>query len=224
MIINIKTDYEGEEPFNIVEKLRSIAQSYYKDKYYLAGETVSTYDLMDTVTQDMVRVNLLAIGAVFIVLVITMRSISLPIILVLAIETAIWFNLSLPYYMDTPLFYIGYLIISSIQLGATVDYAILMTERYLEFRKEFNKKDAVAKTISVVMVSILTSGTVMTAVGFFLGYMTSHGILSQLGMLLGKGTLCSLAIVIFVVPGLLYIFDSIAIGKKLRKSSSNKNI
>ena len=208
----------------MVEKLRSTAQKYYPDKYYLAGESISTYDLMDTITADMVKVNLLAIGAVFLVLAILMKSISLPAILVLAIETAIWFNLSLTYYSETPLFYIAYLIISSIQLGATVDYAILMTERYLDFRKEFKKKEAVPKTISIVMVSILASGSAMTGVGFFLGGFTSHGILSQLGILLGKGTLCSLAIVVFVVPGLLYIFDSLIVKEKNTRSYSSEEI
>ena len=224
MIITVKADLEGKETFNIVENVRSTAEKYYPGSYYLAGESVSTYDLMDTVTQDMVLVNLLAIGAVFIVLAITMKSISVPIILVLAIETAIWFNLSLPYYMDTPLFYIAYLIISSIQLGATVDYAILMTERYLDFRNVFDKKESVVKTISVSMVSILTSGTVMTVVGFLLWKMTSHGLLSQLGMLLGKGTLCSLFIVVFVVPGLLYVFDKLVVKRKNEIESSDEMI
>lgn len=214
MIITVKADLEGEEPFSIVEDVRSIADKYYPGSYYLAGQSVSTYDLMNTVTQDMILVNLLAIGAVFIVLAITMKSISIPMILVLAIETAIWFNLSLPYYMDTPLFYIAYLIISSIQLGATVDYAILITERYLDFRNVFDKKESVVKTISVSMPSILTSGIVLTVVGFLLGKMTTHGLLSQLGILLGKGTLCSLFIVVFVVPGLLYVFDRLAVKRK----------
>ena len=89
-----------------------------------------------------------------------------------------------------------------------------MTERYIDFRKKLYKKDAIKKTVSVVMVSILTSGTVMTGVGFFLGYVSSHGILSQLGMLLGRGTICSLGIVVFVVPGLLYVFDSFILRKK----------
>lgn len=209
MVLNVKTDYEGEETFGVVEKIRNIAKEYYPDKYYLAGESVSTYDLKQTVTEDMIKVNFIAIGSVFLVLLLSMKSISIPIILVTSIETAIWFNLSLPYYMDTPLFYIAYLIISSIQLGATVDYAILMTDRYMEFRKDFDKKTSIRKTISKVMVSILTSGTVMTAMGFFLGGMTTHGVLSQLGYLLGKGTICSLVIVIFVVPGLLYLLDKL---------------
>ena len=224
MVITVKSDYEGEEAFKLVEEIRNIAKEYYGDKYYLAGSTVSTYDLMDTVTADMVSVNLLAIGAVFLVLAITMKSISVPIILVLAIETAIWFNLSIPYYMNTPLFYIAYLIISSVQLGATVDYAILMTERYLDFRKEFNKKESVVKTVSVSMVSILTSGTVLTAVGLLLGYMTTHQLLAQLGRLLGKGTICSLVIVIFVIPGLLYIFDGLVVKKNKIKKAEGLDI
>lgn len=209
MVLNIKTDYEGEEAFDVVEKIRKTAEKYYPDKYYLAGESVSTYDLMKTVTDDTLKVNFIAIGAIFLVLLLSMKSISIPIILVIAIETAIWFNLSIPYYMDSPIFYIAYLIISSIQLGATVDYAILMTDRYMEFRTEFDKKTSIEKTISAVMVSILTSGTVMTVMGFLLGGMTTHGVLSQLGYLLGKGTLCSLIIVIFVVPGLLYSLDKL---------------
>ena len=168
---------------------------------------MSTYDLMNTVTSDMMKVNLLAIGAVFIVLLITMKSISLPVILVLSIETAIWLNLSFPYFTDNAIFYIAYLIISSIQLGATVDYAILMTDRYMEYRVKMPKKKAVIQTVSSCAVSILTSGSALTVVGFLLGYISSHGLLAQLGIFLGRGTLCSLGIVMFVLPGLLYLCD-----------------
>ncbi|MGN1129955.1 MAG: RND family transporter, partial [Ruminococcus sp.] len=107
MIINVDADYEGEETFDLVEKVRQIANKYYPDSYYLAGEGVSTYDLMNTVTADMLKVNLVAIGAVFIVLLLTLRSISLPIILVLSIETAIWLNLSCPYFAGSEIFYIA---------------------------------------------------------------------------------------------------------------------
>lgn len=207
MVITVDAEYEGEKTFNLVENIRSTAQQYYPDEWYLAGEGVSTYDLMDTITADMVKVNLVAIGAVFVVLLITMRSVALPAILVLSIETAIWINLSIPYFKGSTIFYIAYLIISSIQLGATVDYAILLTDRYKGFRESMNKKEAIVNTISAVTVSILTSGSVLTVVGFLLGAISTHGVLSQLGYFLGKGTLCSLAVVLFVLPGLLYIFD-----------------
>lgn len=214
MVISLDVEYEGTETFALVEKLRKIAEDYYPGSWYLAGQGVSTYDLMDTVTQDMEKVNLIAIGAVFAVLVLSFRSISLPVILVLTIETAIWINLSIPYYSGKPLFYIAYLIISSIQLGATVDYAILFTDRYREKRECLGKKESIVETIADVTASILTSGTVLTVVGFLLGIISTHGLLSQLGYLLGKGTICSVIAVFFVLPGLLYVMDRLFIKKK----------
>ena len=172
---------------------------------------------MKTVTADMVKVNLVAIGAVFLVLLFTMKSLILPVILVLSIETAIWINLSIPYFNDQTIFYIAYLIISSIQLGATVDYAILMTDRYKEMRQTCARKEAVIQTISAVSVSVLTSASVLTVVGFLLGFFSTHGLLSQLGYFLGKGTLCSLEIVLFVLPGLLFLFDKLIVQKKKPK-------
>lgn len=214
MVLSVDVPYEGEETFALVEQVRNIAQKYYSDTYYLAGEGVSTYDLMETVTDDMVKVNLMAIAAVFIVLLLSLRSISLPIVLVLSIETAIWINLSIPYFMDTTIFYIAYLIISSIQLGATVDYAILMTDRYKENREMMNKKAAVIQIISDVTVSILTSGSVLTVVGLLLGYITTNQLLGQLGIFIGRGAILSLIIVLFVLPGLLYLFDPLIIRKR----------
>ena len=214
MVISVDADYEGEDAFDLVKNIRDTADEYYLDEWYLAGEGVSTYDLMDTITADMVKVNLVAIAAVFIVLLVTMKSLSVPVILVLGIETAIWINLSIPYFSGSTIFYIAYLIISSIQLGATVDYAILFTDRYRENRRKYDKKDAVINTVSAVTTSILTSGSVLTVVGFLLGAISTHGLLSQLGYFLGKGTLCSLAIVLFVLPGLLWMFDRFIVKKE----------
>ena len=215
MVIQLDADYEGKNTFALVKEIRNTAQSFY-DEYYLAGNGVSTYDLMDTVTSDMLKVNLIAIGAVFVVLLLSMKSVTLPVILVLSIETAIWINLSFPYFADQSIFYIAYLIISSIQLGATVDYAILMTDRYLESRRDMPKKQAIIATISSCTVSVLTSASVLTVVGFLLGYISTHGLLAQLGTFLGRGTLCSLAIVMFALPGLLYLFDGL-----IRRTTKN---
>ena len=216
MVLTVDVGYESEETFSLVEKVRSTAEKYYPGTWYLAGEGVSTYDLMNMVTSDMVKVNLVAIAAVFLVLLITMKSLVLPVILVLSIETAVWLNLAIPYFAGQTIFYIAYLIISSIQLGATVDYAILFTDRYKEMRQKYPKRKAVVQTISAVSVSILTSGSVLTVVGFLLGIFSTHGLLSQLGYFLGKGTLCSLGIVLFVLPGLLCLFDRLVV--KVKKS------
>ncbi|MGN0803673.1 MAG: MMPL family transporter, partial [Candidatus Faecivicinus sp.] len=209
LVLSVDADFEGAATFDLIDRVRAVAEKWYPGEWRLAGEGVSTEDLMSTVTADMTKVNFLAIAAVFLVLLFSMKSISLPVILVMAIETAIWINLSLPYFFDRTIFYIAYLIISSIQLGATVDYAILFTDRYLEFRRSMGKRDAIVNTVSAVTASILTSGMTLTVVGFLLGYLSTHGLLSQLGMFLGKGTLCSLAIVFFVLPGLLYLLDGL---------------
>lgn len=208
-VITVEADYEGKETFDLVENIRNTVNTYYPDSYYLAGSGVSTYDLMDTITADTVKVNLIAIGAVFLVLLLTMKSLSLPVILVLAIETAVWINLAIPYFTGFTVFYISYLIISSIQLGATVDYAILFTERYTEFREYMPKNQAVIETVAAVTPSVMTSGIVLAVVGFLLGYISSHGVLAQLGRFLGIGSLLSLSIVLFVLPGLLYLLDGL---------------
>ncbi len=214
MVITVKSGYEGEETFRLVEDIRALADKYYPGDNYLVGEGVSTYDLMDTVTDDMVKVNLVAIGAVFLILLFTMKSISVPIILVISIETAIWLNLSVSYFTGTTIFYIAYLIISSIQLGATVDYAILMTDRYKENRRMLGRHEAIVQTISDTAVSILTSGSVLAAVGLLLSFISTNQLLAQLGLFVGRGALFSLGIVLFVLPGLLNLFDRFVIGKK----------
>ena len=214
MVLSVAVDYEGAETEQLIETIRDISEKYYPNEYYLAGEGISTYDLMDTVTTDMVKVNLVAIGAVFIVLLFTMKCLALPVILVLTIETAIWINLSISFLSGEALFYIAYLIISSISLGATVDYGILFTERYKENRMQLNKKDSIVETISNTTSSILTSGVVLTVIGFLLGKISTHGLLSQLGYLLGRGTICSLMAVLFVLPGFLYMLDRTFINKK----------
>lgn len=122
--------------------------------------------------------------------------------------------MSIPFVTGESVFYIAYLIISSVQLGATVDYAILLTERYKEYREKYDKKESILQTIQVVTPSILTSGTTMTVIGFLLGIISSHQLLSQLGFFLGKGTLCSMIAVLFVLPGYLYISDRFVMKKK----------
>lgn len=218
MVINVKMDYEGEESFKIIEQIKDIVSEYYGDDYYLAGESVSTYDLMDVITSDNIRVNLIAIGAVFLVLLIAFKSILLPLILVLAIETAIWINLGIPYFIGSSLHYIAYLIISTVQLGATVDYAILLSNTYVDNRRIYLKKEALLKTISSVTLAILTSATILTIAGLLLGIISTHGIIKQLGILISRGTVLSTIIVLFVVPGLLYVFDK-PIQKTMYKSN-----
>lgn len=209
MIVSVNADYEGEDTIKLIEKVKETANRYYSDDYYLAGEGISTYDLKNTVMADMNVVNIIAIVAVFLVLLLSKKSLLIPVILVSAIETAIFINMSVPYFRSTTIFYIAYLIISSIQLGATVDYAILLTERYCEMRETLDRRDSIKTTLEKVSVSILTSALTMIIVGFLLGKFSTHGLISQLGYLLSVGTTASVIIVLFVLPGLLYMFDGL---------------
>ncbi|MCD8109387.1 MAG: MMPL family transporter [Clostridiales bacterium] len=208
-VITVDADSEGEETFALVENIRGILDTYYPEENYLAGVGISAYDLMDSITSDMLKVNLIAIIAVFLVLILTMQSVFLPVILVLGIESAIWINLGIPYFSGSSVFYIAYLIVSSIQLGATVDYAILFANRYMEYRRHMEKRQAVVQTVSSVTVSVLTSGSVLAVVGILMGFVSSNGVLAQLGRFLGIGSLLSMAVVLFVLPGLLCLFDGL---------------
>ena len=207
MVLSVKVDYEGDKTFDLVSRIRDIAEQYYPGEWLLAGQGVSTSDIMTTVTADMAKVNFIAIAAVFVVLLFSFKSISLPVILVLAIESGIWINTAIPYFTNQTIFYIAYLIISSIQLGATVDYAILFTDHYLDYRKTMTQKEAIVQTVSSVTVSILTSGSALTVVGFLMGWVSTHGLLSQLGYFLGRGALLSIVIVLFALPAMLYLLD-----------------
>jgi predicted RND superfamily exporter protein len=207
MVLTVNIPYEGADTFALVRTIRQIADQYYPEDNYLAGTGVSTYDLKETITADMVLVNLVAIGAVLVVLMLTLKALVLPFVLVLSIETAIWLNLTVPYFMNQPIYYLAYLIISTIQLGATVDYAILMTDRYRENRQKLPKNEAVCQTWSDVFVSVMTSGSVLTVVGLLMGWLSTNQLLSQLGTFLGRGAVFSLVIVLFVLPGLLFICD-----------------
>ena len=142
-IISLDTEEGREECFELVDKVKQISESYYGTDYVFAGDLVSTEDLMKAITADDIKVNFLAILFVFIILVVTFKSVTIPIILTVVIETSIWINLSIPYFTGKSIYYMGYLIISSVQLGATIDYAILFTERYKEHRMELAKIPAV---------------------------------------------------------------------------------
>ncbi len=211
IVLTVDAEYEGDKTFNLVKSLRSTCESVYGDEYYLVGEGVSTYDLMDTITSDMLKINLAAVLAIYVILALMFRKLFLPLILVASIETAIWINLAVPTLMGQSVFYIGYLIISSVQLGATVDYAILLTDRYRENRLSMERDTSVIETVKNVTASILTSGSALIIVGFLMGYLSTHGILAQLGIFIGRGAICSLAIVFFVLPGLLYLYDRYAL-------------
>lgn len=208
--IVITTDLaeEGEETFQTVSSILDTADQYY-DSYYLAGQSATLYDMKAVITRDTNIVNLVAVAGIFLVLFVSFRSLTIPFFLVFTIETAIWINLSFAYFSDKPLNFIGYLVISTVQLGATVDYAILLTNRYLENRRELPKKDAMTATLGGNLEALLISAAILATAGFILAGTSTNPIISELGVLLGRGTVLSFLLVVCVLPALLLIFDKI---------------
>uniref|UniRef100_UPI003FF129B4 efflux RND transporter permease subunit n=1 Tax=Eisenbergiella tayi TaxID=1432052 RepID=UPI003FF129B4 len=208
-VITMEAEEKDPDWYEKVNDIRNIGEKYYGDKIQYAGDLVSTEDLKTTITQDNTKVNFLAIAFVFCILLVNFKSLSLPVILTLVIESSIWINLGIPYFRGQTLFYIGYLIISTVQLGATIDYAILFSDRYMDFRKTFPKKESAFMTLRTCTISILTSAAVLTLAGVILGKVSTNGVLSQLGILIGRGAALSFVLVIFVLPTLLILFDGV---------------
>ena len=208
-VITLEAAEKDADWYEKINDIRNIGEKYYGDKIQYAGNLVSTEDLKSTITQDNARVNFLAIAFVFLILLVNFKSLTLPVILTLVIESSIWINLGIPYFQGQTLFYIGYLIISTVQLGATIDYAILFSDRYMEFRRVMPGKEAARETLRVCTVSILTSAAVLTLAGVILGKVSTNGVLSQLGILIGRGAALSFVLVIFVLPTLLILFDGV---------------
>lgn len=203
-----ETDAEGEEAFSLIEKIKETTDNYYEEAHML-GESVTLYDMKNIVQDDNKLVNILTVVTVALVLLLTFRSISIPVVLLVTIQASVWINLSFPYFMDTSLVYVGYLLISTIQLAATVDYAILFTENYNHLRKEMPALKAIKKTIDDKIFAIFVSAAILSSVGFILWITSSNPIVSSIGLLLGRGALLAFFMVVFVLPALLVIFDRV---------------
>lgn len=220
IIINTEREAEGEESFAFIEEVQKKSNLLYDD-VYLLGEGVTLYDIKETVERDNSLVNILTVVTIAIVLLITFRSISYPIILLLTIQTAVWINLSFPYFTDSPLVFVGYLIISTVQLAATVDYAILFSEAYKEKRKVLPKSQALKETLDEKLFSIIISASILSSVGFILWFTSSNPIVSSIGLLLGRGALLAFVLVVFFLPAMLYLFDRV-VQKTTWRSTDNK--
>lgn len=211
MIVISNSPSESPETFALAEHIRELADDIYNEgeEIHLLGENFVLTDMRDTIQEDNLIVNGLAILAVALVIGLAFRSLTLPILLVLTIEISIWVNLAIPYFSGTNLSYIGYLIISTVQLGATVDYGILLTQHYMDNRRMLARKDAARRSVSDTAGSLMAPALILSAVGFVLAAVSTINVVSELGLVLGRGALLSLFMVIFLLPNLLRFFDRI---------------
>ncbi len=209
LVFNLKGPVEGAETFRIVDRIRDIALEYY-DEVYVVGDATSNYDLSSSFERDNVIISVLTALFVGIILLFTFQSAGLPLLLVLTIQGSIWINFSVPYLSQSTMYFLSYLVVSSIQMGATIDYAIVITSRYLDLRKTIeNRKAAVTEALDQAFPTIITSGTILTSAGFVIGYLTNNAVIASLGKVLGRGTLISIILVMTVLPQLLLLGDKL---------------
>ena len=200
---------ESPQTFALLDQMRAIAAQYYGDDVLLVGNSTNARDLSESFSGDNLKISVLTALFVMIILLFTFKSAGLPILLVLTIQGSIWINFSFPYLTHTNLFFLSYLVVSSIQMGATIDYAIVITNRYMELKTMMNHRDAVIETLNQSFPTILTSGSIMTVAGFLIGIISTNPPISSLGLALGRGTLTSIFLVMTVLPQLLILGDAL---------------
>ncbi|MBM6724808.1 efflux RND transporter permease subunit [Pseudoflavonifractor phocaeensis] len=200
---------EGEEAQALLEQLRAIAQDEYGDDVILVGNSTNALDLASSFSRDNLKISILTALFVMVILLFTFKSAGLPILLVLTIQGSIWLNFSVPVLTDTNLFFLSYLVVSSIQMGATIDYAIVITNRYLELKNLMDRKQAVVEALSQSFPTILTSGTIMAVAGFLIGGISTDATIGSVGQTLGRGTVTSIILVMTVLPQLLLLGDAL---------------
>ena len=210
-IVSISLVEESDALYLLQEDIRQMLETYYPDDYYMIGQPQATENIKTLITEDQLMITLASVIAIFIILAITFKSITIPIILVLLIESAIWMNLSILYIQDIKTIYIGYLVVMAIQLGATIDYAVLLTNRYIENRKTHSPFNSIELSYQKSFLTIMISALVLSIAGFTEGIFSDISSVQDIGFLLGKGAFISFIYVLIFLPVLLVILDKILI-------------
>lgn len=209
IVVSTSVGGESEEAFALVQTLRDIGDEFYPDENYLVGSSVTSYDMSLIVNDDSMRIFIASVAAIGLVLLLMFRSLSIPLMLLLTIEISIWINLAIPYFTGETIQYIGYLIISAIMLGATVDYTIILSRAYLDRRAEMEKRPAMLSAISYSAITILTSATILTVCGAFIGIISSNGVMAGLGTLIGRGAFIAALNTFLLLPILFMLLDRV---------------
>ena len=211
MLLTLNLPVSGDETYAFIDTVRDIAQSYYPDgAVYVAGDSTNEYDFEKSFSRDNLVVSIVSLLIVLLVLLFTFQSAGMPILLILVIQGSIWINFSVPCFTGTPLFFMSYLVVSSIQMGANIDYAIVIASRYQEIKNTMPHRQAMIETLNFAFPTVLTSGTILAVAGTLIGQMTSEAAIAGIGQSLGRGTLISMFLVLFVLPQILLLGGGIA--------------
>ena len=211
MVVYLDLPEESDETFQMIDKIHDLVRGLYGDDVYVVGNTTSAIDLSSSFVQDNLLISILSALFVMIILLFTFKSAGLPVLLILVIQGSIWMNFSFPAIRNTPLYFLGYLIVSSIQMGANIDYAIVISSHYTELKKEYPPKEAIIEALNASFPTIFTSGTILAAAGSLIAVMTTNPVIATIGDCLGRGTIISIVLVLAVLPQILVLGDIIIV-------------
>ena len=209
LVVYLNLPEESQETFEFLSTIRSVMGKYYEGDYYVIGNSTSSRDLASYFAADNMMISLLSAFFVILVLLFTFQSAGLPVLLIVVIQGSIWINFSFPVLLDTPLYFLGYLIVNAIQMGANIDYAIVISSHYQEQKQHMPHKEAIVHALNAAFPTVFTSGTIMAATGLLIGGMSAQPVVSIMGTCIGRGTIISIILVLFVLPSILVLGDSI---------------
>lgn len=216
MVVYLDLPEEGEQTFVFLEQMHEMLEEYYPSDFYVIGGSPSCRDLASTFAQDNLAITLVSIFFVIMVLLLTFQSVGLPLLLIMIIQGSIWINFAVPAVLETPLFFLGYLVVQAIQMGANIDYAIVISSHYQELKQHMPHKQAIIQAVNAAFPTVLTSGGIMTSAALLIGGISTNAVIAVMGTCLGRGTLISIVLVLFVLPPTLVLGDSIIERTKFR--------
>ena len=209
LVVYLNLPEESDETMDFLDTMHALIAKYYSSDTYIVGNSTNVKDLSSSFGEDNMLISVLSALFVVIILLFTFKSAGLPVLLIVVIQGSIWINFSVPTIQHESLYFLGYLIVNSIQMGANIDYAIVISSHYTDLKKEMQPKEAIIAALNEAFPTIFTSGTILAVAGALIGVMTTNPVIAAIGTCLGRGTVISIVLVMAVLPQILLIGDTI---------------
>ena len=209
LVVYLNLPEESDETMDFPDTMHAMIAKYYSSDTYIVGNSTNVKDLSSSFGEDNMLISVLSALFVVIILLFTFKSAGLPVLLIVVIQGSIWINFSVPTIQHESLYFLGYLIVNSIQMGANIDYAIVISSHYSDLKKEMRPKEAIITALNEAFPTIFTSGTILAVAGALIGVMTTNPVIAAIGTCLGRGTVISIVLVMAVLPQILLIGDTI---------------
>ena len=209
LVVYLNLPEESDETMDFLDTMHAMIAKYYSSDTYIVGNSTNVKDLSSSFGEDNMLISVLSALFVVIILLFTFKSAGLPVLLIVVIQGSIWINFSVPTIQRESLYFLGYLIVNSIQMGANIDYAIVISSHYSDLKKEMRPKEAIIAALNEAFPTIFTSGAILAVAGALIGVMTTNPVIAAIGTCLGRGTVISIVLVMAVLPQILLIGDTI---------------